>query len=163
MKSHFLDITIYFNKDYKLESTLYIKPTDICALSHQESFHPNSCKQSVIYSQALQYRRVITNDDKLIEQLNKLWDNLLKRGHNITDINKQFNKVIHLTQHSLLHRIKQTNTPQNIIPFVIPYDETNKLTGPIPTETLAHHWKGRTPPRTMAQKTHISFKKKQKH
>ena len=64
---HFLDITIYFNKDYELGSTLYVKPTDICALLHQESFHPNSCKQSVIYSQALPYRRVITNDNKLIE------------------------------------------------------------------------------------------------
>ena len=50
---HFLDPTIYFNKDNKLESTLYVKPIDICALLHQESFHPNSCKQSVIYSQAL--------------------------------------------------------------------------------------------------------------
>ena len=133
---HFLDTTIYFNKDNKLESTLYVKPTDICALLHQESFHPNSCKQSVIYSQALRYRRVITDDDKLIEQLNKLRDNLLKRGHNITDINKQFNKVIQLTQQNLLHRPKKTNTSQNIIPFVIPYDETNKLIGPI----LQKHW-----------------------
>ena len=134
---HFLDTTIYFNKDNKLESTLYVKPTDICALLHQESFHPNSCKQSVIYSHALRHRRVITDDNKLIEQLNKLRDNLLKRGHNVTDINKQFNKGIQLTQQNLLlHRPKRTNTSQNIIPFVIPYDETNKLMGPI----LQKHW-----------------------
>ena len=41
---HFLDTTIYFNKDNKLESTLYVKPTDICALLHQESFHPNTTR-----------------------------------------------------------------------------------------------------------------------
>ena len=50
---HFLDTTIYFNKDYKSESALYVKPTDICAPLNQESFHFDSCKQYVIYSQAL--------------------------------------------------------------------------------------------------------------
>ena len=102
---HFLDTTIYFNKDYKLESTLYVKPTDICALLHQESFHPKGCKQSVIYSEALQYRRVIPYDEtnKLIgpilqkhwhiiedeESLQELWPRrpilVLKRNKNLRD------------------------------------------------------------------------------
>ena len=41
---NFLDTTIYFNSHHKLESTLYVKPTDICALLHSDSFHPSNCK-----------------------------------------------------------------------------------------------------------------------
>ena len=32
---HFLDTTIFINKEQKLESTLYVKPTDICSLLHK--------------------------------------------------------------------------------------------------------------------------------
>ena len=59
---NFLDTTIYINSTGKLESDLYIKPTDRTLLLHQNSFHPQSCKNTIIYSQALQYRRTITDD-----------------------------------------------------------------------------------------------------
>jgi hypothetical protein len=32
-------------------------------LLHNTSFHPNTCKQGVIYSQALRYRQIITVDN----------------------------------------------------------------------------------------------------
>ena len=54
---NFLDTTIYTDSTGKLESDLYIKPTDRTLLLHQTSFHPQSCKDAIIYSQALQYRR----------------------------------------------------------------------------------------------------------
>ena len=69
---HFLDTTIFINKEQKLESTLYVKPTDICSLLHKQSFHPETCKQSVIYSQALRYRHIITNNETLKTKLEKL-------------------------------------------------------------------------------------------
>ena len=62
--------TIKFEYEYShksvhfLESDLYIKPTDRRLLLHHDSFHPNSCKTS-IHSQALRYRRLITNNDTL--------------------------------------------------------------------------------------------------
>ena len=42
---NFLDTTIYFNSHHKLESTLYVKPTDTCAPLHADSFHPINCKR----------------------------------------------------------------------------------------------------------------------
>ena len=62
---NFLDTTIYINSNNKLESDLYIKPTDRTLLLHNNSFHPQSCKNSIIYSQALRYRRIITDNNKL--------------------------------------------------------------------------------------------------
>ena len=50
---NFLDTTVYINPNNKLESDLYIKPTDRTLLLHQNSFHPQTCKNSIIYSQAL--------------------------------------------------------------------------------------------------------------
>jgi hypothetical protein len=62
---NFLDTTIYINSNNKLESDLYIKPTDRTLLLHQNSFHPQTCKNSIIYSQALRYRRIITDNTRL--------------------------------------------------------------------------------------------------
>ena len=74
---NFLETTIFFNPQHQLESTLYTKPTDMCALLHAESYHPESCKRSVMYSQALRYRRSITNNSLLKKHLNKLKENLI--------------------------------------------------------------------------------------
>jgi hypothetical protein len=52
---HFLDTSIYINNLNLLESDLFIKPTDKALLLHNGSFHPNNCKTSIIYSQALRY------------------------------------------------------------------------------------------------------------
>ena len=76
---NFLDTTTYANTEGHLESKLYIKPTDICTLLHAGSFHPDSCKGSVIYSQALRYQRIITDNNILEIQLTRLRENLLRR------------------------------------------------------------------------------------
>ena len=95
---HFLDTTIFINKEQNLESTLYVKPTDICSLLHKQSFHPDTCKQSVIYSQALRYRRIITDNETLRTKLEKLKTNLIRRGYSIQEIDQQFQKVQQLSQ-----------------------------------------------------------------
>ena len=95
---HFLDTTTFINKEQNLESTLYVKPTDICSLLHKQSFHPDTCKQSVIYSQALRYRRIITDNETLRTKLEKLNTNLIRRGYSIQEIDQQFQKVQQLSQ-----------------------------------------------------------------
>ena len=80
----FLDTTIYFNEEGTLESTLFVKQQDICTLLHNDSFHATSCKRGIIYSQALRYRRIITNNDQLEEKLETLRNNLVRRGYNLS-------------------------------------------------------------------------------
>ena len=135
---NFLDTTIYFNKEGTLESTLFVKQQDICTLLHNNSFHATSCKKGIIYSQALRYRRIITNNDQLEEKLETLRNNLIRRGYNLSEIKTQFNKVRQHSQSDLLFaNNKQTTQTAKNLPFVIPYDNTTIEIGKI----LKENWK----------------------
>ena len=128
---NFLDTTIRFDKTNNLESTLYVKQNDICTLLHSDSYHPENCKRSIIYSQALRYRRIITNSSDLENHLGNLKINLLRRGYHITAIEHEFNKVKSLSQIELLNMptkksIPKTPNNRRLLPFVIPYDDKSK-------------------------------------
>lgn len=106
------------------------------SLTH-DSFHPESCKKGIIYSQALRYRRIITNNEKLTEELNKLRDNLLRRGYNLSNIQNQFSKAIQHTQHELIFKDKPPNNETSrLLPFIVPFDNTTIQIGAI----LKKHW-----------------------
>ena len=148
-KVNFLDTTIYFNDENILESTLFIKPTDICTLLQASSFHPTHCKKGIIYSQALRYRILITNDKELERHLYNLKVNLIKRGYDPSLIDNEFAKISNINQNDLLfpnqnnqqHRPNPTsknegNNQRNVIPFIVPYDcETTEI-----RSILSNHW-----------------------
>ena len=75
----FLDTLVLLNNRGDLQITLYKKPTDASPLLHAASFHLNSCKTGVIYSEALRYRRIISNDDDFAHHLENLQTILIKR------------------------------------------------------------------------------------
>ena len=58
----FLDVQIYLSKTGKLKTKLYRKPADCMTLLHFHSHHPLSCKEGIIYSQALRYNMIISED-----------------------------------------------------------------------------------------------------
>ncbi|KAK3747117.1 hypothetical protein QZH41_006059 [Actinostola sp. cb2023] len=120
---NFLDTRIHITSQQTLESSLYTKPTDNSLLLHHTSHHPLSCKLGTIFSQALRYRRLITQDEELHKQLNRLRLILLSRGYPNHTITSSFQKVSTLTQHQLLApSTTTTNTsPNPIIPYSIPY------------------------------------------
>ena len=136
---HFLDTTIFINKEQKLESTFYVKPTDICSLLHKQSFHPETCKQSVIYSQALRYRRIITDNETLKTKLEKLKTNLIRRGYSIEEINQQFQKVQQLSQTDALFGNSQPKQQGRILPFIMPYDKNTVQINKILKKTLENN------------------------
>ena len=108
----FLDTTVHITPQRSLETTLHIKPTDKGLLLHSSSHHSSSCKMGTIYSQALRYRRITTDDDKLLQHLRRLHKILLARGYQHSTIQKTFNKIIPFTRKELLHqKNKQTNQP----------------------------------------------------
>ena len=136
---HFLDTTLFINKEQKLESTLYVKPTEICSLLHKQSFHPETCKQSVIYSQALRYRRIITDNETLRTKLGKLKTYLIRRGYSIQEINQQFQKVQQLSQTDALFGSSQPAKQGRILPFIIPYDKNTIRINKILKKTLENN------------------------
>ena len=98
----FLDTLVILKNSGELQTTLYKKPTQVSPLLHAASFHPNSYKTGVIYSQALRYRRIISNDDDFAHDLENLQPILIKRGYNIDLSSEIFAKVSSVSRNDLL-------------------------------------------------------------
>ena len=132
---NFLDTTVYLTKESrKLKTRLFIKPTDTRSLLHSSSFHPSHTIRSVVYSQALRYRLIITDDKILFDELGELKQTLISRGYECTLINEMFQKALRFTQRELLeprnkryftiknnHMRRRTKNIKHLLPFIIPY------------------------------------------
>jgi len=127
----FLDLQIYINSKRGIETTLYRKPTDCMCLLHFSSHHSLSCKESVIYSQALRYISIISEHENLQKELDNLARTLLARNYPIKMIHDCFEKAIH-KHRNLNPRNQDTlngsgSPPQKkITPFVVPYSTIGK-------------------------------------
>ena len=130
---NFLDTTIYINSNNKLESDLYIKPTDRTLLLHN---NPQSCKNSIIYSQALRYRRIICDNSKLHERLNHLLVALIHRGYKYDTILTAFNKALEYNTQDELLSMQTTHKTNNRPIFPITYNNNTKYIAHI----LRKHW-----------------------
>ena len=117
---HFPDTTVTLTQQGTLQCNT--KPTDRTLLLHSKSHHPIHCKQGVIYSQALRYRRITTHDGEFLNKLDRLRTTLLTRGYKDREIIKKFNRVMDRTQADILRTqaTKSNTTPKNLL-FVIEY------------------------------------------
>ena len=104
----FLDVQIYLSITRKLKTILYRKPTDCMTLLHFHFHHPLSCKEGIIYSQALRYNMIISEDHILQEELNNLTRILLARAYPL---------------HLIIKNVKKSLDPQPQSP-VIPTNTT---------------------------------------
>ena len=68
----FLDVQVYLSESRKLKTKLYRKPIDCITLLHFQSHHPLSCKECIIYSEALRYSMIISEDQTAQKELNNL-------------------------------------------------------------------------------------------
>ena len=128
-KVHFLDTYVHIGDNNKLYTSLYTKPTDTHALLHYDSFHPTACKKSIIYSQALRYRMIITKDDVLKEELKNLATVLTHRGYPRNLIRDNISKINGMTQDDTL-KTKNPDTsitppPERTTVFSLPYNPSN--------------------------------------
>ena len=138
-KINFLDTTIHIDKNNnKMFSSLYTKPTDTSSLLHYNSFHPENTKTSIIYSQALRYRLIISKDDMLIEALNKLKSVLTNRGYPKQIIKNQIKKISKLTQLQVLFQEKNPTTPQKNKNLV--FSTPHSIHNPGLKDILHKHW-----------------------
>ncbi len=126
----------YFTfKDKHIQTTLYIKPTDRTPPLHHGSHHPNTCKQGLIASQMLRYRRIITDDKEFQQKAQNLRIALIGRGYKDKDILPHIDKASTFTQSQLLSSTSSPNTTRTL-PFVIPY---NPDLAPL-HHILKQHW-----------------------
>ena len=89
-------------------------------LLHYTSYHPFHVKSSVIYTQALRYCTIISEDHNLHKELITLKKTFIARGYPINLINKYFNKALDQDQTELLQR-KNNPSPTPILTFISPH------------------------------------------
>ena len=75
---NFLDILFWIDNDGKIQTDLYVKPTDSRRYLSFESCHPNHMFAGIVYTQALRIRRIINDNIRLTLQLDKLATDFLK-------------------------------------------------------------------------------------
>ena len=117
---------IYLSESRKLKTKLYKKPTNCMTQLHFHSHHPLGWKEGIIYSQALRYIMIISEDHILHEELNNLTHILLAWTYPLHLIIKNIKKALTRNRNYLLSRW----TPQsetNILPIVTLFSNTSKL------------------------------------
>ena len=92
-KINFLDLEVS-KVNGKLETNLYIKPTSLQLFLDFNSNHPNHCKESIVYGQALRIIERCSNMEDSESHLSSLQKRLLDRNYpkNVNDT--QFSEVI---------------------------------------------------------------------
>ena len=111
----FLDTRIYKSPEGKLQTTLYTKPTDRQSYLHSKSYHPQSCKRSIAYSQALRIRRICSENDEFNKHSENLMKKLVDRGHSKTDVIQQIDKAKLVKRSDLLSKKVNTTTKNTIL------------------------------------------------
>ena len=131
----FLDAQIYLSETRKFKAKLYRKPTDCMALLHFHSHHPLSCKEGIIYSQALRYNMIIPEDHILQAELNNLTRILLARAYPLHLIIKNIKKALTHSRNYLLSQ-RTPHTETNILPIITPFSNMSRQF----TATIHRNW-----------------------
>ena len=92
VKVNFLDTTVYI-EDSLIKTTLYTKPTDKKQYLAYSSNHPRHTMKAIPYSQALRYKRIITDNEILKNELDTLLHRFTSRGYPTTETTQQISKV----------------------------------------------------------------------
>ena len=102
-KVEFLDLVIQ-KVNNKLETNLYIKPSNKQLYLDFQSNHPDHCKEGVIYGQALRVIERCSNTLDAENHLENLKDKLEKRNYPAKLIKSKFMKAKKHTRTNLIHQ-----------------------------------------------------------
>ena len=98
----FLDTRVYLYGG-KIETDLYVKPTDTHQYLLPTSCHPRHCKESIPYSQALRLRSIRSKEETYQTRIKEMKKHFLQRGYKKQILESQFKKVAWLTRDETLH------------------------------------------------------------
>ena len=96
------------------------------ALLHFHSHHLLSCKEGIIYSQAVRYNMIISEDQVLQEELNNLTRILLARAYPLQLFIKNIKKALTRSRNNRLSQ-RTPDTETNILPIVIRFSDIGNL------------------------------------
>ena len=102
----FLDIKLKFDEKKSIQTSLYRKPTDSRSYLNFNSCHPNHIFTGVVYSQALRLRRIIKDDEELLNELNTLKDDFKRCNYPSKMLEKFIEKAKTMSRDDLLKKEK---------------------------------------------------------
>ncbi|XP_059588797.1 uncharacterized protein LOC109283246 isoform X1 [Alligator mississippiensis] len=114
----FLDTMISIQKG-KIQTTVYKKPTDQHTYLHRTSNHPKHTKKAVIYSQALRYHHICTEENTQDCHLTNLKKAFTQQGHSSREVNCTFERATWIPREELLQYRRKP--PTNRTPLVMTY------------------------------------------
>lgn len=114
---NFLDTTI-FKETGKLDSKLYIKPTDTHALLHRSSFHPKHIFSGILKLQIICFFRICTRTQDRDDAIKTL-STALRRGYS-----RQFIRRIQKTGHTS----NRNNETKQKIPLIAFFPRLEQVT-----------------------------------
>ena len=114
----FLDTKVSI-KGRRLVTDLYTKPTDTHQYLHHNSCHPNHCKKSIAFSQALRLRRICTEEEDYLRHTRELKGYLVRRGYDEDEVQSQIDKSSVLNREELLEEKRKES--KQVTPFIVTY------------------------------------------
>ena len=99
----YLDLFIYLDKDRRLRTSVYQKPSDCCAYLHWSSHHSAHVKIGLIKGQVIRFNRLFDVDEDLHKHLHKFTISLLVQGFSLDIINKGIKAGLSASQHDALY------------------------------------------------------------
>ena len=87
--------------------------------------HPSHLKSNLVYSQALRYNRIISDDKCLAKELQTLAKILVVRGYPLNIINKHVRRALRWIQRELIEKPKRIKK-DNIVPLIINHSKIGK-------------------------------------
>ena len=123
-KVEFLDLEVMIENG-KLETNLYIKPTNLQLYLDYFSNHPEHCKRGIIYSQAL---RIVERCSKLVDtekHLSNLEEKLTERNYPKELILENFDKAKKKNRKDLIFNPRKTKVKDDKIRLIFTHNAGN--------------------------------------
>ena len=108
-------------KDGRIETDLYIKPTDRNQYLLPNSCHPRQTTLAIPKSFAIRISRICSNPNVRDKRLPELQERLLKRGYKKDNILSAFTKARRIPREELLKKVSQKKENKRPV-FATPYD-----------------------------------------
>ena len=89
----FLATIVYIDKNNKLQTKLYKKPTDLQNYLHRASEHPENLKKNIPFSQVLRVRRICSEKADFDQACKELEERFIERGYHADEVEEQIQKT----------------------------------------------------------------------
>ena len=113
-------------KNGRLETELFVKPTNLQLFLDYNSNHPTHCKNAIVYCQALRVVERCSEPGSAEPHLDRLRDKFIQRGYPPELVDTQFEKAKSKDRKSLIFQNrKKTNQKDNKVRLIFTHNKGN--------------------------------------